>query len=248
MDDDITARHVTITRADGTPMRAYLAQPSDAERAGERRGGVLVIHHLPGFDRWSKEVTRRLAVMGFDALLPDLYCRMDGLVDDPVAQVWAQGGIADSQLVDDARDAVAWLRAQPSSNGRVGVIGFCSGGRHAVLAGCQVPLDAIVDCYGAYVTGVRTPDFPLNVEAIVDQLPALSGPLLGIFGNDDLHPSPAHIDELEAELARLGKPAQIRRYDGAGHAFLNVDRDTYRADQALDAWPAIADFLHSTLD
>lgn len=244
MADDITAEHVRFPSADGTSIRGYLAQPVQAGR----RGAVVVIHHLPGFDRWSKEVARRIAVMGFDALLPDLYSRLEGVVPDPAVTVREQGGIADDQLVVDIRGAVEWLRARPESNGRVGVIGFCSGGRHAVLAGCQVEVDAVVDCYGAFVTGVRPADFILKVDAITDQLPRLSAPLLGLFGNDDTAPSPEHVDELERELDRLGKPAQVIRYDGAGHAFLNVDRDLYRPEAALDAWPRIEDFLHRCLD
>ncbi|MEI8261404.1 MAG: dienelactone hydrolase family protein, partial [Actinomycetes bacterium] len=77
-------------------------------------------------------------------------------------------------------------------------MGFCSGGRQSVLVGCRVDVDAVVDCYGAYVTGTPGPDFPLKVSGLESQLPDLRAPLLGLFGNDDAFPSPEDVDQLEA--------------------------------------------------
>ena len=114
----------------------------------------------------------------------------------------------DARLVGDVGGAAAYLRALPTSNGKVGVIGYCSGGRQSVLAACNLDLDAAVDCYGAFVTGTPPEGFPLQVTNLVDQLPEPARPLLGLFGNEDKYPSPEQVDELEA--AAQGQRQDLR--------------------------------------
>jgi carboxymethylenebutenolidase len=245
MGDSLTATTVRINAADGDEIEAYLARPD----GDELRGGVVVIHHLPGYDRATKEIVRRFAELGYDAICPNLYWRQapGAAPDDAAAAVRAQGGIADEQLVSDVAGAAAHLRSLPTSNGKVGVIGYCSGGRQSVLAACQVDLDAAVDCYGAYVTGTPSPDYPLKVTNLVDQLPNLRCPLLGLFGNEDSYPSPEQVDELEQHLQANGKTYEIHRYDDAGHAFFAVNRPSYRVAAANDGWERITAFYAANL-
>ena len=96
--------------------------------------------------------------------------------------------------------AIEALRALPTSNGKVGVIGYCSGGRHSFLTAVSLPVDAAVDCYGAFVTGTVPDGFPLKVTPLVDRTPDLRCPLLGLFGNEDQFPNREQVDELEAAL------------------------------------------------
>jgi carboxymethylenebutenolidase len=234
------ASTVRIGGAGGDQIEAYLARPA----APERRGGVVVIHHLPGYDRGTKEITRRFAEIGYDAICPNLYWRQAPGADPTTAAaiIREQGGIPDAQLIGDVAGAAAHLRELDSSNGKVGVIGYCSGGRQSVLAACTVEVDAAVDCYGAFVTGTPAAGFPLLVSNLVDRLPDLRCPLLGLFGNDDQTPSPAHVDELESILTGLGKEYEFHRYEGAGHAFFSIDRAAYRQEAAVDGWQRITDF------
>ncbi|HEY3501612.1 MAG TPA: dienelactone hydrolase family protein [Actinocatenispora sp.] len=245
MYDAMQAETVTIGGHGGDRIEAYLARPLGPGPYG----AVVVIHHLPGYDRESKEFVRRFAAAGYLALCPNLYSREapGADPDDAAAQVRAAGGIPDERLVGDVAGAAAYLRELTSSNGRVGVIGHCSGGRHAFLAACNLPLDAAVDCYGAFVTGTVPEDFPLAVTPIVDQAPNLSCPVLGLFGNDDRYPSPDEVAELDAELTRLGKEHEFHSYDGAGHAFFGPDRPGYRPEAAVDGWAKIFDFFGRTL-
>ena len=201
----------------------------------------MVIHHLPGYDAGTKEITRRFAALGYDAVCPNLYSREapGAEPDDAAALVRAAGGVPDARLVGDVAGAAEYLRALDTSNGKVAVIGFCSGGRQAVLAACRLDLDAAVDCYGAYVTGTPTPDFPIAVTPLYDELAQLSCPLIGMFGNDDKTPSPAHVDELDRLLTEYGKEHEFHRYDDAGHAFFAVDRPAYRQAAATDGWRRI---------
>lgn len=241
----MTTETIRITGQGGDEVEAYLARPSEE---GER-GGVVVIHHMPGYDRATKEIVRRFAELGYDAIMPNLYWREapGAAPDDAAAAARAQGGVPDERLVGDVGGAAGYLRSLPTSNGKVGVIGYCSGGRQSVLAACHLDLDAAVDCYGAFVTGEPPEAFPLQVSNLVDQLPDLRCPLLGLFGNDDQYPSPEQVDELERILDDLGKPHEFHRYDGAGHAFFNTDRPSYRPEAAADGWQRIAAFFKTHL-
>jgi carboxymethylenebutenolidase len=242
----MTATALTYAGDGNDQVEAYVVRP---ETAGPR-GGVVVIHHMPGWDRATKEVTRRFAELGYDAICPNLHYREapGAAPDDAAATVRAAGGVPDERLVGDVAGAVAYLRALDGANGRVGVIGYCSGGRQTVLAACHVDIDAAGDCYGAYVTGTPAPDFPLAVTNLVDQLPGLRAPLLGLFGAEDRTPSPAHVAELEEILTRLGKPHELHSYDDAGHGFFAVDRPAYRVAAANDGWQRIAEFFAEHLE
>ena len=245
MSDSLTATMIEMSGGGGDTIPAYLARP---EGDGSR-GGVVVIHHMPGFDRSTKEIARRFAELGYDAICPNLHHREapGAAPDDAAAASRAKGGVTDDQLLGDVAGAAAQLRGLPTSNGKVGVIGYCSGGRQSVLAACNLDLDAAVDCYGAYVTGTPPAEFPLKVTNLVDQLPNLRCPLLGLFGNDDKHPSPEHVDELEQLLKDNGKQYEFHRYDEAGHAFFSPDRPSYRVAAANDGWERIEEFFAANL-
>jgi carboxymethylenebutenolidase len=149
----------------------------------------------------------------------------------------------------DVAGAMAFLRAQPEANGKVGVIGFCSGGRHTYLAACTLAgIDAAVDCWGGNVI-VDDPKL-LNAKrpvAPIELTDKIACPLLGLFGNDDENPTADQVNRTEAVLKRLGKNYQFHRYDGAGHAFFNTARPAYRAEQAADGWNKVFAFFNKHL-
>ncbi|MEX0753424.1 MAG: dienelactone hydrolase family protein, partial [Xanthobacteraceae bacterium] len=164
------------------------------------------------------------------------------------ARVRAAGGVADSQVVGDAAGARDFLRAQPHANGKVGVIGYCSGGRHALLVACSAPgFDALVDCWGGSVVVEKSDLTEKRPVAPIDLVDKLACPILGLFGNDDKNPSPEHVNKLEAKLKSLGKNYEFHRYDGAAHAFFNYMRQSYRPEQTADGWKKIFAFYGKTL-
>jgi carboxymethylenebutenolidase len=240
MSDALTAETITITAGNGDEIQAYSARALD----DAPRGGVVVIHHLPGYDDGTKEIARRFAAEGYNAVIPNLYWRQapGASPDDAAATARAQGGIPDQQLVDDVAGAVAYLKGLPNSNGKAGTIGYCSGGRQSFLAGVSLDLDAAVDCYGAFVTGKLPEGFPLKVTTLVDRTPSLSCPLLGLFGAEDAHPCPAEVDELEEALKSAGKTYEFHSYPGAGHGFFSVNRPAYNVAAANDGWERIFAF------
>ncbi len=237
--------NVTIQGDGGTPITAYVAKP---EGAGPFPGVVLV-HHLPGWSELYIETTRRFAHHGYYAICANLYERAgEGDPDDVAARVRAEGGVADAQVMGDTAAAVAWLRAQPELNGKVGLFGSCSGGRHAFLYACQHhDVDACVELWGGRVVMPPEDLSPKTPVAPIALTKGLSCPLLGLFGNDDRAPSPAQVDQHEAELKACGKTHEFHRYDGAGHGFFYWHRPLYRPEQAMDGWSRIWAFLGKTL-
>lgn len=216
-------------------------------------GGVVVLHHAPGWDPWVKEVARKFAFYGYAAVVPHLYHRHGpGPWEQVAAEARAQGvgkAMPDEQVLGDIRGAMAYLRAQPESNGKAGVIGFCSGGRQAFLAACRIDdLDAAVDCWGGNVVEQPNPSRPGLPPGVIQHAADMRAPLLGIFGNDDANPGPAQVDETEQTLKRLGKAYEFHRYDGAGHGFFATDRPGYRPEQAVDGWNRVLGFFHRNLE
>ena len=237
MYDAILAESVTITGHGGDAIEAYAARPMRPGPAG----GVVVIHHMPGYDAPTKEIARNFAVHGYNAVVPNLYFREapGASPDDAAATARANGGVPDDRLVGDVAGAVAYLKGLTSSNGKAGVIGYCSGGRQSFLAACSLPLDAAVDCYGAFVTSAPPEGMPLKVGPIKHLTKDLSCPLLGLFGADDKYPSPEQVAELEEELKAQGKTYEFHSSEGAGHAFFSVNRPAYRPEAAVDGWEKI---------
>jgi carboxymethylenebutenolidase len=241
MTNAIQAGTVHFPADDGAGIEAYLAVPLD----DAPRGGVVLIHHLPGYDEATREFARTFAVHGYNAVVPNLYSREGGpgiSPEDAAAAVRAEGGVPDERLVADVGSAAQYLRGLDTANGKVGVIGYCSGGRQALLAACRLDLQAVVDNYGAFVMSDSPASAGLRATSLEGLLPELSCPLLGNFGADDSHPSPEETARLAAALDKLGKTYDFKTYEGAGHAFFNVNRVAYRAEAAMDAWERIFAF------
>jgi carboxymethylenebutenolidase len=241
----LTAGITTYEGANGDRIHAYVARPTSDGPVP----GVVAVHHLPGWDEFYQELSERLARHGYLVICPDLYCRHGhGSPEDVAAKVRAQGGVHDDSVVADCDMAMRWLKAQPESNGRVGIIGSCSGGRHAVLVASRVKgFDAVVDLWGGAVVMPKEALTEARPAAPIDFTADLDAPLLGLFGNDDTSPTPEQVDTHEAELRRHDKAYQFQRYDGAGHGFFYYQGPMYRPEQAMDGWSRIFGFFDEHL-
>ena len=245
MYEGMFAETVAMTGANGDWINAYLARP-----LGHGPFPAMVLaHHMPGWDEWYREATHKFAYHGYVTISPNLYFRVGhGTPEDVSAKVRADGGIPDDQAVGDLAGAIQYIRAMPYVNGKVGVFGTCSGGRHAYLAACRAPgFDAIVDCWGGRVVMAQdqlNSKFPVSpLEYTKD----LSCPILGIFGNDDSNPTPEQVNQHEAELKKHNKEYEFHRYDGAGHGFFYYHSPAYRQQQAVDGWKKVFAFLEKNL-
>ncbi|MCH7608442.1 MAG: dienelactone hydrolase family protein [Chloroflexi bacterium] len=241
----LTTKIVALKGHDGVTVDAYLGTPDTQGPVP----GVVVIHHMPGWDEWSMEVVRRLAHHGFAAICPNLHQRGgEGTLEEIGQRVRDAGGVNDAQYMGDLQAAVDELLASPISNGKVGLIGFCSGGRICYIAAAKLEnVDAAVDCWGGGVTNPPGKLTDLRPVAPIDMTPDIKCPLLGIFGNDDENPDPAQVDAIEAELKKHGKTYEFHRYDGAGHGFFAWERPNYRQEQAVEAWKRVFAFYEKHL-
>ena len=231
--DGMLAESVRVIGHNGDVIDGYLARPLGAGPFP----GVVLIHHMPGWDEASKEMVRKFAYHGYVCISPNLHHRVGpGSMDDVVARVRTEGGTPDDQCVGDVAGGIAYLESLPYYSGKVGAIGFCSGGRQTVIVASKLDIDAAVDCWGGRVVMSSDQLTDRMPVAPIDMTADLRCPLLGIFGLDDQAPSPEQVDEQEAALKAHGKTYEFHRYEGAGHGFFAVDRPSYRVEQAVDAW------------
>ena len=237
MYEGMLAESVQIAGHGGDEIAAYFARPLGPGPYP----GVVVIHHMPGWDDATKEITRRFATRGYAAICPHLHFRegRDASPDDAAAAARAAGGVPDERFLGDAAAAVHYVRSLPYSNGKVGMIGYCSGGRQTFLAACSLDLDAAVDCYGAFVVASPPAGMPVRMQPIIDRAGKLNCPLLGLFGADDANPSPAETKSIEQVLKGHGKTYQFHTYQGAGHGFFATDRVSSRPEAAKQGWERI---------
>jgi carboxymethylenebutenolidase len=237
----IDASIITFPGGGGDHVHAYVARP----QSDQPLPGIVLVHHMPGWDEFYQEFAERLARHGYVAICPDLYCRFGhGTPDDVTARVRAEGGVHDDSVVADCQAALDWLKAQPDANGKVGIIGSCSGGRHAVLAASRIRgFAAVVDLWGGRVVMSDDQLTPTCPVAPIDYTKDLEAPLLGLFGNDDQYPTPEEVDLHESELQKNGKDHEFHRYDGAGHGFFYYHTPMYRPEQAMDGWNKVFTFF-----
>jgi carboxymethylenebutenolidase len=240
MDTAIMAETIALT-GHGEEIEAYLARPLGPGPFP----GVVVIHHMPGYDRATKEIVRTFAVYGYTAVCPNLHHRYapGAKATDAAAAAIEAGGVPDDQCIGDVHRAVRYLRALPTANGKVGVIGYCSGGRQAYVVACSLDIDAAVDCYGGRVVATPEDLTPARPISPIDRTPDLRCPLLGLFGAEDANPSPEQTAQIEEALRANGKTYEFHTFEDAGHAFFSVDRPHYRVEAAKEGWKLVWDFF-----
>lgn len=222
----------------GRPMPTYLSIP---EGDGPFPA-IVVIQHRGGVDAFTREMADRLAAAGFLAAAPELYHRDGPDCPDP-APVRRQR-LRDENVIEDVNATVGFLQAHPlAARERLGIIGFCMGGRMTYLmAAVNGAFNAAVAYYGG---GIFVPegDGPSPFERSA----GIGCPLLFHFGAEDRNPSPDDMRRLDAGLTRLGKRHEFHSYPGAGHAFMNRRAETYRAHADTASWPRTTAFLEEHL-
>ena len=224
------------TKVDGQHMRLYLSLPSGSGPFP----GVVVIHHGAGvgLDQFTQDITDRFAEEGYASIAPDMFHRVtDAMLADGRARY---DHLDDVEIVADVDATIDFLRDHPAvDSARVGVTGFCMGGRIAYLAASNPDFSGAVPYYGSNImiprgSATRSP-FDLNAE--------IDCPIMFHFGETDPNPSQEDMATLDAELSRLGKPHQFFTYSGAGHGFMNHTGDGYHREAAETAWARTLDFF-----
>ena len=244
--EGLLAETVTFAGDGGEVINAYMSRPLGPGPYP----GVVVVDHMPGWDEASKEIVRKFAHNGYVAVMPNLHYREggDSSADDSAAISRAAGGVPDDRFIGHAEGSIAYLRSLPYFSGKIGMIGFCSGGRQTYLAaGRMDSLDAAIDCWGGRVIASPEELTERQPVAPIDYTSEINCPLLGIFGLEDQSPSPEQVDATEQELRKNGIDYEFLRYEGAGHGFFAVDRPGYRPTQAKEAWVEVFRFFEANL-
>lgn len=243
--EGMLAETITLKGHNGDQINAYFGRPLGPGPYP----GIVLVHHMPGWDEFYREFARRFAQHGYSVVCPNLYFRAGhGTPDDVAAQARSQGAFSDDSVVGDCEASMVYLRALPTSNGKVGIIGTCSGGRYSYLTACRVKgFDAVADLWGGGVVMAEQDLNPRQPVAPITLTKDLPCPILGLFGNDDQRPSPDQVNQHEAELKKHGKSYEFHRYDGAGHGFFYYDRPAYRQEQAMDGWAKVFTFFGTHL-
>lgn len=237
-DDAIgTSRTLELTTADG-PMALYEAEPL----GGESRRGVIVIQEAFGVTDHIEDVTRRFAELGYHAVAPHLFHRTGGGTIpydrfDLVGPHFA--GLSDEGLLADLDATIEHVRGTGLAPERIGIVGFCLGGRVSFLAAGSRSLGAAVGFYGGGIVHGRSE----NIGPLVSLIPTMTTPWLGLFGDEDESIPVDDVEELRVRLAEAPVECEVVRYEDAGHAFHNDAREAYREGPAKDAWRRTLDWF-----
>lgn len=218
-------------------MRLYLSRPEDARPAP----AVIVVQGQTGVDDFLK-FSDMVAARGFVAAAPDLYHRdpPDCKDDWPTRRM----RLRDATITQDINATISSLKSHSAVEaGKIGIVGFCMGGRIVHLMSAVNPdIKAGVMYYGAdpfSSWGEGPSPFERTKE--------ISCPIMGHFGEDDKNPSPADMRKLDAEMTRLGKPHEFYSYPNAAHAFANFGSANYREHAANASWPRTFGFFEKHL-
>ncbi|MBH8565338.1 dienelactone hydrolase family protein [Nostoc sp. CENA67] len=223
---------------DGLQVDAYLAQP----KSPGTYPGIVVLQEIFGVNVHIREVTERIAKLGYVAIAPALFQRQaPGFETGYTAEDIETGrGYAmqtqASQLLSDIQSAIDYLKTLPQvKKDNFGCIGFCFGGHVAYLAATLPDIKATASFYGA---GITTRTFG-GGAATVSRTPEIKGTVYAFFGTEDASIPIEQVDKIEAELEKYNIPHRVFRYDGADHGFFCDHRASYNPQAAADAWEQV---------
>nr|WP_315780711.1 MULTISPECIES: dienelactone hydrolase family protein [unclassified Bradyrhizobium] len=213
-------------------MPAYFARPASASSPPV----VLVAMEIFGLHQYIKDVTRRLAKLGALAVAPDYYFR-SGTDLTKITEIKDLLPIVnakpDAELLSDLDATVAWAKSQGGDSSRLGIVGFCRGGRNVwEYAAHSSALKAGVAFYGPLID----PPNPAWPKSPTQLAPEMKAPVLGLYGEADTGIPVASVEAMKAALADNKKTAEFKIYPGAPHGFHADYRPSYRKDAAEDGW------------
>jgi carboxymethylenebutenolidase len=234
---EIRTSHESVTTPDGV-MPVYLAEPA----APGRHPAVIVIMEAFGLNGHIEDVARRIAAEGYVALAPDVYWRQlpDNKVgyDELPKAIGLMQKVNDQKVVADFSAALDFLAARPNVNGaKVGVTGFCMGGRLAFLLAAEKPerIAAAAPFYGGGIAG------------LLDKAAKIRAPLYLFFGERDAFIPLEQVKQIDAKLTELGKTHTTKVYAGADHGFFCNERGSFDAKAAADSWSELKAFFKKHL-
>ena len=218
-------------------MPVYFARPAGVQNPPI----ILVAMEIFGLHEYIKDVTRRVAKLGAFAVAPDYYFRMGDLtrITEISKLMPLVNSKSDAELISDLDATVEWASSQGGDKTRLGIMGFCRGGR-TVWEYCAA--NAGVKAGVAFYGSLADPPAQKSIwpKSPLQLAPEMKAPVLGLYGGDDQGIPAAQIDEMKAALKSAGKTAEFKIYPGAPHGFHADYRPSYRKEAAEDAWQQMA--------
>lgn len=239
--DAIEELNLDILLPEGT-LPAFVALP-DIRPAP----AVLVIHDINGANEFYHDLSRRLALAGYLALLPDFFHRQ-GAVDttDGAAKRARMQSMTQTETLSDIESAMLWLQHHEHSTGAVGTIGFCMGGTLVMLAASRDPAPAATVAFYGFPYRERLPLAPL-LPGDEGEVATIASPMLALWGTEDAGVGMDNVDRYEALLQQHRKEHEFVRYPGIGHGFLTFSGEGPAAEASRDAWSRTLAFLGERL-
>ena len=229
--DGLSAGDAKVKVSDGE-MPVYYAKPANAQNPPV----ILVAMEIFGLHEYIKDVTRRLGKLGAFAVAPDYYFRkgVDLTKITEIPQLMPLVNTKpDAELFSDLDATAQWAKAQGGDTSRLGIMGFCRGGRTVWEYSAHNPnLKAGVAFYGSLVD----PPNPVWPKSPTQLAPDVKAPVLGLYGEADQGIPVAQVEDMKAKLKEAGKTAEFKLYPGAPHGFHADYRPSYRKEAADDAW------------
>jgi carboxymethylenebutenolidase len=218
----------------GGEMPIYFAKPANAQNPPI----IIVAMEVFGLHEYIKDVTRRLAKLGSFAVAPDYYFRkgvdLTKITDIPQLMPIVNAK-SDAELVADLNATADWAKTQGGDIGRLGIVGFCRGGRTVwIYSANGNNVKAGVAFYGPLVDAPAQKS--IWPKSATELAPDMKAPVLGLYGEADQGIPVAQVESMKAALQSAGKKAEFKIYPGAPHGFHADYRPSYRKDAADDAW------------
>jgi len=234
----LVAGEVKVKTPDGE-MVAYRAQPA----SGSNFPVILVVSEIFGVHEYIVDTCRRLAKLGYQAIAPELFARHGDPrkltnIQEILTAIVAK--VPDAQVMSDLDACVAWAKVSGGDTARLGITGFCWGGRITWLYAAHNPqLKAGVAWYGRLVgqASVLTPKQPADLAG------NLKAPVLGLYGGADQGIPLDTVWAMQDKLKAAGGKSAIHVYDDAPHAFHADYRPSYRKDPAEDGWKRLREWF-----
>lgn len=229
-----------VAVADGSQMRVFIARP-DGAGAAARLPGVIVLQEIFGVNGYIRDVTQRIANLGYVAMAPDLFHRtapgFESGYTDPAPGIEQMKKMTDDTLTMDLQATYALLKSDNQVDAaHIGSVGYCMGGRASFLANAVLPLQAAAVYYGGGIADTLLP-------RAKDQ----HGPIILFSGGKDTHIGREKQNAVAGALKDAGKHYSDVEFSEAEHGFFCDQRSSYNPEAAKESWQIFAEFFKEHL-
>ncbi|MSQ32101.1 MAG: dienelactone hydrolase family protein [Dehalococcoidia bacterium] len=246
---EVTEKDIELKTKDGE-MPAVVYTPT----GGGKHPAIIVIQEAFGVNGYVKSTAKRFAEQGYITIAPEMFYRSGKHLDVPYnefpkAREYIMK-LTDDGIISDLTAILEQLKSMPNLlEDRVGIVGYCMGGRVAFLAACMLSsIKAAAVYYGGGIMPMQQqPGGPAPRPGTIEKLAGINCPIISFWGGKDQGIPFTAVDEFEHRMHAAGKSVQVNKYPEAEHGFFTYDRQSYNKAAADDAWPKTVSFFNQHL-